>query len=130
MDHQAGAQEEEGKAEEETGILEVLGVADVDSEEHTPEAGSDVVDVEHVSGHRDTKAVYDHQEVEEEQVPAVEGEERQGGHEASPQHAALFQELVSNEVGTGDPLLPCGEDEEEAESDHHHGDECSAVVLG
>lgn len=130
VDHQAGAQEEEGQTEEKTGVLEVLGVADVDSEEHTPETGSDVVDVEHVPGHCDTKVVDDHQEIGEEQVPAVEGEECQGSHAAGPKHAALLQELVSNKLDTGAPLLPCGKDEKEAKSDHHHGDEGSAVVCG
>lgn len=129
MDHEARAEDKEGQAEEETGVFEVFGETDPDTEDDAPEARADVVDLAHVAGHRDREVVHHQAEVVEVQVPAVEAEVGDCRETAGAQHGAFFEEVVADEVHAGTPFLPSSEDEEQAEADNHHGDEASGFVL-
>lgn len=128
VDHETGAQDEEGETEEETGVFEGLGVADPDTEDNTPEARADVVDLAHVTSEGDGEVVHDQAEVVIVQVPAVETEVGDGGEAAGAKHGALFEEFVLDKVHASAPFLPSGEDEHQAESDNDHGDEGRAAV--
>lgn len=130
VDHETGTQDEEGETEEETGVFEGLGVADPETEDDTPEARADVVDLTHVTGEGNGEVVDDQAEVVVVQIPAVETEVGDGGETAGAKNGALLEEFVLDKVHASTPFLPGGEDEHQAESDDNHGDEGRAAVGG
>ncbi|RJE16412.1 hypothetical protein PHISCL_11251 [Aspergillus sclerotialis] len=79
MDHETGTEDHQWQAEEETGKFEVLGVANIYPKHDAPDRRADIVNLEHVSCVGDAKVIHDHAEIVEVKVPAVEGEEEQGG---------------------------------------------------
>lgn len=129
MNHQARTQDHERQAEEQTGMLEVLGPAHPETEDNTPETGTHVVDLGHVAGHGGVEVVNDRAEVVEVEIPAVEAEVERCGHDTGAQDCALLQQLVVDEMDAGEPFLPSGEDEEEAEPNDDHCDEGRALVF-
>lgn len=107
----------------------MLGQAHPDTEDYTPEARAHVVDLAHVTGHRDREVVNHQAEVEEIHVPAIEAEVGDRGEAASTQDSTFFEEIIADEVCASTPSLPGGEDEEQAESNDNHNDEGRTLVL-
>lgn len=50
VDHKTSTKHEKWEAEEKAGPFEMLGGSDVCTKNHTPEAGTDIVDLGHVTG--------------------------------------------------------------------------------
>lgn len=128
IDGQACSQEHERKTKEQTGVLEVLGVADVKTEDNRPEARADVVDLAHVSGVRDGKVVDHNDKVVVVQIPRIEAEVDDRGQAAGTKNGTLLEEFPADELDTCELCFPSSKDEEQEESDDNHGDEGGAVV--
>lgn len=130
VDHEAGSEEHERQAKEQSRVLEVTSVADPKTKDDTPEGGTHVVYLHHVASQRDGQIVDDHDEVLVVHVPAVERHVQSGGQDAGAANSTASEELVAKEVSAGKVSLPDVEDWEEANANDDHGDELGAVVLG
>ena len=130
MDHQTGAQEDQRESEAKTGVFELLGDVDDDTEDSRPQTRAHVVDLADVAGQADREVVHHHAEVVEVQIPAVVAEEEKGIEEACTQDCPLLEQLILDEMLASAVFFPGCEDEEHAEADHQKGDEGRALVFG
>lgn len=129
VDRQASAQECKHQTEAEALVFDAAGVADPNAEDHSPEAGANVVNLQHVASLRDGQAVDDLHELVEILVPAVEAELNGDGDHAGSNDSALLEEFPPDEVSASKELLPDSKDREQQQTDNDHGDEGGAAVC-
>lgn len=105
VDHETTSEGDDWQTEVKRKPLEAARVLDGDSDNDTPEAGSDGVDVEDVSGIADVHSVDDLQVGEEVSIPKVEGNEQGGIEDTGTDDGLVFHKLPWNEGLLAKPLL-------------------------
>ena len=105
VDHETTPEGDDWQTEVKRKPLEAAGVLNGDGDNDTPEAGSDGVDVEDVSGIADIDSMDNLQVGEEVSIPKVEGNEQDGVEEAGTDDGAVFHKLPWNEGLLAEPLL-------------------------
>ncbi|KAG7844380.1 hypothetical protein KL941_003756 [Ogataea angusta] len=129
-DHKTAAEEQQRQTEAQTGVFEVFGDTHVDSKEWRPEARADVVDLGHITGVLDAQVINHNDETVVVEVPAVETEVAERSEHTGAQDSPVSEQLVSDEVRLGKPLLPDGKHREQQHADNDHGNERGRLVGG
>lgn len=124
LDHKRNAQDREWDTKVERNWLVAAGVADNETDDNGPKAGSDGVNVTDVSRWGELEVIDDLEHRGEEGVPDVETDEECGCENAGSEDGAVQEEVIGDVGDGGEETLPdCEEDDHDAADGDHGNDE-------